>query len=637
MQATARIYHDRDHPCPVCGGWFRAKPQEGRLCNGYRSDLYLHCQADELAGPIFVDPVDATYAHAVDGPCECGGNHGAGVPRRRPVLPTAGPAHFKYVPGNGHLAVDAACRSLAGDPTVFQRAGALVAIARAGDALPEEVVDPSSPREREPGDDDDDTPAPARRIARAPDAPVISPISSGRLWEHLSRLMAWARYNERKGKWVPSDPPDKVVSAVHSRKDWPGVRVLNGVVTAPVLRPDGSILTRPGYDSSTGLFYMPAGQCAAIPDRPTIDDARASASSLFEVVCDFPFAEESHKAAWLAALLSPIAFPAYEGNAPMFVFDATTPGTGKSLAADIIGLIATGQPMAGSPYVAEDEEMRKRIMAHAQAGDFCILVDNAPNGGRVGWTSLDMALTRGSLNDRMLGKSENARLVLAQCWYVTGNNLVIRGDAMRRAIKCRFESPAVRPHERPPSSFRHHPLPAWVAIERPRLLAATLTLLRAYLLAGAPQADDEVLGSFEGWSRMVRGAVMWCGAGDPLEQSAGRDPEADPEEGAHVAALEALQSLDPTAEGMTAAEIVSRLVDGSGCSPSTRQAFVELCPPRSRGDKGGLPNAQELGWKLRSLRGRWRALNDGRVACFDRPRRAENSRRNVALWAVRTQ
>jgi hypothetical protein len=62
---------------------------------------------------------------------------------------------------------------------------------------------------------------------------------------------------------------------------------------------------------------------------------------------------------------------------------------------------------------------------------------------------------------------------------------------------------------------------------RPELVVAVLTILRAWRIAGMPDAPPQ-LGSFEEWSDRVRGALMWLGEADPvetMEDIRGDDPE----------------------------------------------------------------------------------------------------------------
>jgi putative DNA primase/helicase len=52
---------------------------------------------------------------------------------------------------------------------------------------------------------------------------------------------------------------------------------------------------------------------------------------------------------------------------------------------------------------------------------------------------------------------------------------------------------------------------------RAQLVAAGLTVLRGYSAAGRPDMRLPPWGSFEGWSKLVRGALVWAGEADPGE------------------------------------------------------------------------------------------------------------------------
>src|SRR5262249_4217340 len=132
----------------------------------------------------------------------------------------------------------------------------------------------------------------------------------------------------------PARPPSWCVAAVHARADWCDVRHLEAVVDYPVLRPDGSVLSCPGYDAQTALLLQLGGCVPELPESPTRDHAVNAATELLDVVSDFPFEREAHKAAWLAGLLTPLARFAFSGPAPLFLVDANVRGSGKGLLLD---------------------------------------------------------------------------------------------------------------------------------------------------------------------------------------------------------------------------------------------------------------------------------------------------------------
>ena len=94
----------------------------------------------------------------------------------------------------------------------------------------------------------------------------------------------------------------------------------------------------------------------------------------------------------------------------------------------------------------------------------------------------------------------------------TGNNLIFAGDMTRRALLCRMDAGMEHPEGR---SFDLD-LRTWVPANRVRLVAAGLTILRAFVVAGRPGLDRlKPFGSFEAWSNLVRGALVWLGEPDP--------------------------------------------------------------------------------------------------------------------------
>ncbi len=417
---------------------------------------------------------------------------------RPTAAPEAGPGRrpvFEVLKGELAPAVKFALERLAADPRVYVRGGALVTV--------------------RPWDEEDAQQAEAahRRVRRAVGTPVIVPLSSPRLAAVLSEISAWDRYDARARASVPIDPPPPVVAAVHTDGEWLGVRPLVGVTDVPVLREDGSVSDRPGYDEVSCLIYRPSGAVPHIPARPTRDDALDAARALLEVIFDMPFVDELHRAGWLAGLLGAVARPLLP-TVPLVAFSANSPGVGKTLATRSIGLIATGRDMVTTAWVADDDEMRKRITAHLMSGDVLITIDNVPGGGSVGWPSIDRALTSTELSDRVLGESRSFTAVNRLVWFCTGNNLSVRGDTARRVLLVCLDSPLERPEARSPSEFKHPDLPAWVLAERPRLLGAALTVLAAFLRAGCPGGANTTVGSFEDWSMIVAGAIRWLGLGD---------------------------------------------------------------------------------------------------------------------------
>jgi hypothetical protein len=298
---------------------------------------------------------------------------------------------------------------------------------------------------------------------------------------------------------------------------------LVGVTTVPTLRPDGTVLDVAGYDPATRLLFEPGTtRFPAVPSSPTRGEAEAALALLSEVICDFPFRGEGDKAVALAAVVTVVIRAGLGGTCPMFLFDAHTPASGKSKLVDIAALIGTG---GVAPRLAQtkEEETEKRITAQMMAGDPILLFDNVarPLGG----PALDAAVTAEIWSGRVLGKSERVRLPNKMTFFATGNNIQVKGDLARRALRCYLDPADERPEER--DDFKHPQLLAWVRDNRPGLVTAALTVVRAYIVAGCPQLGLARFGGFEAWAVWVRAPLVWAGAADPVESQRELRAEAD--------------------------------------------------------------------------------------------------------------
>lgn len=197
--------------------------------------------------------------------------------------------------------------------------------------------------------------------------------------------------------------------------------------------------------------------------------------------------------------------------------------------------------------------------------------------------------------DRRLGSNVQQIVSTRALWHVNGNNLEFREDMSTRALLCTMDAGQERPEER---QFDVEP-----RVEVPRLrgelVAAALTVLRAYVVAGRPGSVDLTpFERFEHWSATVRGALVWLGAADSCETryaiSVGDSA------GEELAELIEDWAVDiGVGVVVRAADVASKAhreaSSGSGCD-GLLQALEAACP------RGVSPRS--LGWYLKKKRGR---------------------------------
>jgi hypothetical protein len=335
--------------------------------------------------------------------------------------------------------------------------------------------------------------------------PCIETLSEAALKGILARSMNFAKAMNGGPQHIP--PPDNVVRDILSLGAWP-FPALDTIVEFPVFRPDGTLIYQPGYDSTTHLVYVPDPHLhiPPIPFHPTSEDITAARSLVQEAVGEFPYQDSASYANAIALLLTPLIRQAIDGHVPLALIDATRSGTGKTLLAETVALIATGRRAAlmAAPY--DDDEWRKRIASTLSEGATVIIFDNLR--GRLQSASLDLALTSHTVQERILGQSKNGTYAQRATWIATGNNVQIGGDLPRRSYWIRMDAQTDKPWTR--RGYKHDLL-EWVPEHRGALIAALLTIARAWYAAGKPHVHLPSIGGFQKWVDTVGGILAYVG------------------------------------------------------------------------------------------------------------------------------
>lgn len=332
----------------------------------------------------------------------------------------------------------------------------------------------------------------------------MHPLDQHSLAQKLGSHVQYWSYNAR-GAQVFRDPPPELSKRLLSLGGQRGLKPLKAIITAPTLRLDGSVLDTPGYDLDTKLLYHPPANEPhhAIPMTPSLAQAKAALHKLTQPFDDFPFVDAVDRGVMLAALLT-ATVRANLPTSPGFGFDAPVQGSGKTLLAKSIAALAGDVNPDIYPHLSgrDDEETRKRLMSFFRTGAAAMVWDNVL--GTFDSAALAAALTSETFTDRLLGKSDSVTLPNKAMFLFTGNNLILKGDLVRRILVCRIDPKTDRPFAR---KFEVDPFTE-VKTHRGELVAAGLTLLRGYLSSTYPAPEGRIA-SFEAWSDLIRNTVCW--------------------------------------------------------------------------------------------------------------------------------
>jgi len=395
--------------------------------------------------------------------------------------------------------------------------------------------------------------------------PLIVKLKDRHLIGEMTRAANYFRLTKDRNQIVhkntttpPLDAAKDLLTRPIQELQFPVLRV---VAESPFLRPDGTVVCRPGYDAATRTYYEPYGTLDGfdVPQSPTTHDVDAARELILEVFSDFPFVDAASKANAFALFVTPELRPAIDGPVPMALIDAPQAGTGKGLLVECVHIKTTGVLAVMKPVPArnDESEWRKTLTATIERGRTLAVFDNVETV--LDSSSLALALTATNYEDRILGKSENTPPLPQRLVFVmTGNNLALGGDLPRRCYWIRLDAQCSEPWRN--REFRHPDLKGWAQKNRARLLGASLTLARAWFVAGRPPASTPILGSFEDWCRIVGGILEFAGISGFLGNLDALYRQSDPTVAAWESFLVELFKRMPRS-GFKAGDVLGRIQD----------------------------------------------------------------------------
>jgi hypothetical protein len=283
--------------------------------------------------------------------------------------------------------------------------------------------------------------------------PGITRVETPHLLYLLGRAAMWMKFDGRRKNWVQVDVPAEIATTIASLPNEWRFAALTGVIGTPTMRPDGTLLTKAGYDPATGFVLFEPPSTPPIPEAPTRADALRALSVLLGLLDEFPFADDASRSVALSLILSLVLRPAVAPAVPLHVANAPEGGTGKSYLFDLASVIAVGEVCPAIGRGMTTEETEKRLIGAALEGRVMILLDNC--NGELRSEFLCQAVERPLIKPRPLGTSQMPTIANGFVCGANGINIEVADDLVRRSLQCSLDANMERPYLR---AFKRSPV-----------------------------------------------------------------------------------------------------------------------------------------------------------------------------------
>ena len=339
----------------------------------------------------------------------------------------------------------------------------------------------------------------------APRIPCLKPYTKEGMTLRIEQsLVVMAK---RKTGWEISEVPSRLVAHI-LKNPSPSLPATVGLVTHPLLLPNGELLCQEGLHASSGIYVDFQGTKFDLATDMTSEEGLQVLRE--EMLGEFKFAAPADEAAALAFILTAIERKALD-IAPGFLINASTQGSGKTTLARMANLLLTGYEIPVATISENGDEQAKAITAMLLQSAPIACFDNVLDGSVVESPLLAKVITSPVHTGRILGHSKMVNLPTNTVFVLTGNNIAASLDLSRRLLEIRLAPLDERPEQR---TFQNPDVAAFVLANRLRWMQASLAVLGA---SRNPIPDAPPSG-FPKWDSLVRWPLINSGADDPVQK-----------------------------------------------------------------------------------------------------------------------
>jgi hypothetical protein len=416
---------------------------------------------------------------------------------------------------------------------------------------------------------------------------VLRNYNTASLRRAINPAIGFSKYNAKSKAFVACEPPPEIINMVLAGEQQRVFPPIRGIIATPILRPDHTIVTTPGYDAETGYYLVDPPTIPPIPKAPTRADAARALAVLSDLLSEFPFVDGMSRSVAYSGLITPLARAACD-VVPGHLFTAPKQGSGKSLLVDVASAIATGERAYAILAHRQPDEMDKQLTGALLEARQIIALDNLV--GEIESSVLAQVTERERISLRPLGTSQTIAVRNSFNVFLTGNNVSPGGDNTRRLLIGRIDPQVENPLDR--TFAKPNPVER-VFAARGEFVAACLTVVLAYIAQERPKPLPPTP-SYADWSELVREPLVWLGLPDPTD-SMRTSFDDDP----NNVTLAALMGAWPTVQSdWTCAELIEAAMKTDVAGNSIYPGLAEALKPIAR-DRRGFFDAAVLGHYLR--------------------------------------
>lgn len=326
----------------------------------------------------------------------------------------------------------------------------------------------------------------------------------------LANIMVFQEQTATKGT-IEFLAPLSVLEAVFRNRTVLGMLPnISYLAKTPVFGPEFTLLQGPGYhDCGIMVLARPVEPVAFALSRES-EAINRLPRLLRRLLRRFCFRSNADVANTLAVLLTAILMNHCIGFArALIIVDGNRPGIGKTLLIQVLGLIVDGEIVPAIPYIANDEELQKRIIARIQRSRCRLLfLDNAKTtvGGAVSSPVLESLSSDSVISGRLLGTSCEVAIKNDLLFAMTMNCTNISPDLLSRSLPIQLRYEEGDPRHR--DFEREDPL-QFARENRDGILAELLGMVDYWNAQGQPRVESSH--RCHQWASLIGSVLHSCG------------------------------------------------------------------------------------------------------------------------------